>query len=307
MIYSFNIMTMNIKPDRSAAMSISEERYRTLVETMGDGLSEIDEHQITTYANEMLCKMWGRTQSEIIGKKVVDFLDQKNKKILKTQLAKRKKGGRTPYEIVWTKKDGTKLPTIMTPTPYFDMDGKFKGSFAIITDISKHKQEQKILEAAHDKLEVSVAQRTHELEEKTQRLEEVNTALRVLLKKREEDKKRVEERVLLNIRELVLPYIEKLRDNKQSNSQKAYLDIVDATLHDIVSPFLHNISIKYLKLTPSEIQVANLVKHGKTTKEIADMLNLSFQTIEFYRKNIRKKIGITNKSINLRTYLISKK
>ncbi|MCK5310886.1 MAG: PAS domain S-box protein, partial [Desulfobacteraceae bacterium] len=118
---------MSKKPDRKAALAISEERYRTLVETMGDGLSEIDENQITTYANDMLCKMWGRTQKEIIGKKVVVFLDQENKKILKGQLEKRRKGKRTPYEIVWTKKDGTKLPTIMTPTPYFDINGNFKG------------------------------------------------------------------------------------------------------------------------------------------------------------------------------------
>ena len=298
---------MSKKPDRKAALAISEERYRTLVETMGDGLSEIDENQITTYANDMLCKMWGRTQKEIIGKKVVVFLDQENKKILKGQLEKRRKGKRTPYEIVWTKKDGTKLPTIMTPTPYFDINGNFKGSFAIITDISKHKKEQQILEQAHDKLEGRVAQRTHELEEKTQRLEEVNTALRVLLKKREEDKNRLEERMLLNIRELVLPYIEKMRDYDYTNRQKTCLDIIESTLDDIVSPFLHKISLKYLKLTPSEIQVANLVKHGNSTKEIAEILNLSSQTIEFYRKNIRKKMGITNKSVNLRTYLISTK
>ncbi|MCK5349657.1 MAG: PAS domain S-box protein [Desulfobacula sp.] len=296
---------MSKKLNRTAALAISEKRYRTLVETMGDGLSEIDENQVTTYANDMLCKMWGRTQSEIIGKKVIAFLDQKNRNILKEQLRKRRKGGRTPYEIVWTKKDGTKLPTIMTPTPYFDSDGNFKGSFAIITDISKHKKEQKVLEQAHYKLEERVAQRTQELEEKTIRLEEANTALRVLLKKREEDKTILEERMLLNIRELVLPYIEKLQDYDYTSRQKTCLDIVESTLNDIVSPFLHRISLKYLKLTPSEIQVANLVKYGNSTKEIADILNLSNQTIEFYRKNIGKKMGITNKSVNLRTYLIS--
>lgn len=272
---------------------------------MGDGLSEIDENQVTTYANDMLCKMWGRSQKEIIGKKVIDFLDNKNKKILKEQLKKRKKGGRAPYEIVWTKKDGTKLPTIMTPTPYFDNHGNFKGSFAVITDISKHKKKQKLLEQSHDELEKRVTQRTQELEEKTERLEEVNTALRVLLKKREEDKIRLEERMLLNIRELILPYIERMRDSENAAHQKACLDITESMLNDIVSPFLHKLSLKYLSLTPSEIQVANLVKHGNSTKEIAEILNLSIQTIEFYRKNIRKKLGITNKSVNLRTYLVS--
>jgi PAS domain S-box-containing protein len=272
---------------------------------MGDGLSEINENQVTTYTNDMLCKMWGRTRDEIIGKKVTAFLDKKNKLILKNQLEKRKKGERTPYEIVWTKKDGSKLPAIMTPTPYFDTNGKFKGSFAVITDISKHKKKQKLLEQSHDELEARVAKRTFELKEKTKRLEEVNIALRVLLKKREEDKTILEERMLLNIRELVIPYIEQIKATGHSNRQKTYIDILESTLNNIVSPFLHKLSVKYLNLTPSEIQVANLVRHGNTTKEIAEVLNLSAQTIEFYRKNIRKKLGLTNKAINLRTYLIS--
>ncbi|WP_331520890.1 helix-turn-helix transcriptional regulator [Desulfobacula sp.] len=152
-----------------------------------------------------------------------------------------------------------------------------------------------------------VKQRTQELENKTKSLEEANTALRVLLKKREEDKNILEERMLLNVRELVIPYIERMREAQLNQRQKGCLDIMESTLSDIVSPFLHKLSLEFLNLTPSEIQVANLVKFGKTTKEIAQILNLSGKTIEFYRKSIRKKIGITNKNINLRTFLSSSK
>ncbi len=288
------------KPNRAKALSTSEQRYRTLVETMGDGLSEIDENQVTTYANDMLCQMWDRTRDEIVGKKVDQFLDDENKKILFDQLAKRKKGENAPYEIVWIKKDGSKLHTIMTPTPYFDSNGKFKGSFAVITDISKQKKEKNLLE-------LRVKQRTQELENKTKNIEEVNTALRVLLKKREEDRTILEERMLLNVRELVTPYIQRIRETSLNDRQKGCLDIMESTLNDIVSPFLHKLSLEFLNLTPSEIQVANFVKFGKTTKEIAEVLNLSGKTIEFYRKSIRKKVGITNKSINLRTFLSSTK
>ena len=177
-----------LKPDRESALFTSEQRYRTLVETMGDGLSEIDEHQVTTYANETLCRMWGRSGDEIIGQKVDQFLDDENRKILLDQLEKRRKGGTDPYEIVWIKKDGSRLHSIMTPTPYFDADGRFKGSFAVVTDISTQKKEKNLLE-------LRVRQRTKEIENKTQSLEEVNTALRALLKKREEDKTLLEERM----------------------------------------------------------------------------------------------------------------
>lgn len=286
------------KPDRKKALSNSEQRYRKLVETMGHGLTEVDENYVATYANEMLCRMWGRTKEEIIGRRVDQFLDDENKKILFSQHKKRKKGESRPYEIVWTRKDGSKLHAIMTPTPYFDADGNFKGSFAIVTDISKHKEEKNLLE-------LRVQQRTRELENKTKTLEEVNTALRVLLKKREEDKTVLEERMVLNVRELIIPYIERMREDNLSDSQRGCLDIMESTLYDIVSPFLHKLSLEFLNLTPSEIQVANMVKYGKTTKEIAQILNLSGKTIEFYRKRIRKKVGITNKSINLRTFLSS--
>lgn len=274
---------------------------------MGDGLSEIDENQVTTYANDMLCKMWGRTREEIVGLKVTRFLDEPNRKILEHQMNLRRIGRNNPYEIVWTRKDGTKLPTIMTPTPYFDKNGKFKGSFAVITDISHHKKEKERLEEAHGELEKRVADRTFELEEKTRNLEEVNTALRVLLKKREEDKNILELRMLSNVRELVFPYIELIKDSALTSRQASFIQIIESTLNDIVSPFLNLLSLDYRGLTPSEVQVANLVKHGSSSKEIADMLNLSYQTIEFYRKQIRKKLGLTNKSVNLRTFLNSMK
>lgn len=284
------------KPGRADALSTSEQRYRKLVETMGDGLSEIDENQVTTYANNTLCRMWGRSREEIIGKKVVHFLDEENKEILKAQLGKRKKGSTKPYEIVWTRKDGSKLHSLMTPTPYFDEQGNFKGSFAVITDISKQQEEKNLLET-------KVKERTRELENKTLSLEELNTALRVLLKKREEDKNLLEEQMLVNVREVVQPNIERLRETKLSDRQAGCLDIIESTLNDIASPLMHKLSLEFLNLTPSELQVANLVKHGKTTKEIASIMNLSTQTVEFYRKRVRKKIGIANKQINLRTYL----
>jgi PAS domain S-box-containing protein len=284
------------KYNREAALSLSETRYKTLVETMGDGLSEIDENQVTTYANTMLCRMWGRSSQEIVGTRVTRFLDDENKQILVHQLEKRRKGESSPYEIVWNKKDGQKIHTLMTPTPYFDSQGRFKGSFAVITDISKQKKEK-------DLLEMRVKERTIALEYKTKSLEDVNTALRVLLKKREQDRYDIEEQMSLNVRELVFPYLERLGETRLDDIQKEILQMMEFTLKDIVSPFLQKLPLAFLHLTPSEIQVANLVKHGKTTKEIAHILSLSGKTIEFYRKRIRQKVGITNKLINLRTFL----
>jgi DNA-binding NarL/FixJ family response regulator len=126
-----------------------------------------------------------------------------------------------------------------------------------------------------------------------------------LLKKREEDKTELERNMLFNVRELVLPYLDKLDMSDLKDKQKAYVDIINSNLNDIVSPFLYVLSTRFLSLTPTEIQIANFIKHGKNTKEIAEMLNLSSKTIETHRKSIRKKIGIKNIKGNLRTHLLT--
>jgi PAS domain S-box-containing protein len=140
---------------------------------------------------------------------------------------------------------------------------------------------------------------------KAHNLEEANIALRALLKRRDRDKMELEEKVISNINDLVKPYLEKLKNNGLNERQKACASILESNLYDIISPFSHTLSSRRLNLTPAEIQVANLVKHGRNTKEIADFLNVSTRTIESHRDNIRKKLGIKNKKANLRTYLLS--
>lgn len=151
----------------------------------------------------------------------------------------------------------------------------------------------------------ALQQRERVLEMKTRSLEEANTALKVLLKHREEDKAAIEEHVLTNVRKLVLPYIENLKNLKLTDSQMAQVEVIETNLHEIVSPFLRNLTSTYLSLTPREIQIANLIKEGRTTKDMTDILHISATAIDFHRKNIRSKLGIKNKKNNLRTYISS--
>jgi PAS domain S-box-containing protein len=272
----------------------SEQHHRILLETMNEGFSMIDENKVRTYANQRLCEMLGYDYPEIVGVPATKVLDETNKTLFEGEFAKRRKGKSDAYEITFTTKDGQKLPAIVSPKSVFDEKGNFKGSFSVVTDITHLKQ-----------TELALKQREKELEMQTINLEEANAALKVLLKRREEDKKELEEKVLFNMKELAQPYLEKLNKTGLNERQKAYLDILESNLNEIISPFSRSLYFSYLNLTPAEMQIAALVRHGKTTKEIADLLNLSSRTVETHRKNIRKKLGLKDKKENLRTKLLS--
>ena len=130
----------------------SEKLYRTLVETMNDGLGALDENGLWTYANDRLCEMLGYARDEIVGRPVDVFLDEISRKILREQLANRKKGQREIYDISGIRKDGQKIFALVSPKPIFDADNRFKGSFAVITDITQRKYAEEALRESEKQL-----------------------------------------------------------------------------------------------------------------------------------------------------------
>ena len=147
--------------------------------------------------------------------------------------------------------------------------------------------------------------RGRELMTRTDNLSEVNTALKVLLKKRDEDRKALAEKVLYNVKSLIRPYIKKMKVSGLNAKQNAYLEILESNLNEIVSPLSRKLSYDYLGFTPTEIKVATMVKQGKKAQEIAKLLGISTRTVEGYRYAIRDRLGIKGKKVNLRTYLLS--
>ena len=187
--------------------------------------------------------------------------------------------------------------------PLFDNEGKVSAIGGVCTDITSHKKVEEALLKAHDELEQRVADRTAQLNQKTERLMETNVALKILLEKREEDKKELEEKVIFNVEKLVYPYLEKLKMRCSEKFQQALLKIIQSNLDEITSSFSHNHKNYLSKLTPAQIQIADLIKQGHATKEIASLLNLSSSTIACHRQEIRKRLSLTNKKTNLQVVL----
>jgi PAS domain S-box-containing protein len=142
-----------------------------------------------------------------------------------------------------------------------------------------------------------------QLKRRTEGLEQANTALKVLLDQREADKRELEEKVLVNVNELILPFVHKVKQGRLSRHQQEFIESMEATLKSIVSPMARNLTLKLARLTVSEIQVVELVRQGKTTKEIAGILNVAKTTVDYHRNRIRHKLGINKAEINLRTFL----
>ena len=146
---------------------------------------------------------------------------------------------------------------------------------------------------------------TDETKTKKTVLEEVNMAMKVVLENKDDVNLKLQENIVTNIKQTVLPYLEKLKQEELNERQKSYIKIMESNLYNILSPFARKLSSSFIRLTSTEIKVADLIKSGKSSKGIADTLGLSPQTIDFHRKNIRKKLGLKNRKKNLRTYLLS--
>lgn len=160
------------------------------------------------------------------------------------------------------------------------------------------------LAAARDGLEREVAERTAELQRRVLELEEAHVALKVLLAQRDRDRSEASERFALDLRRQVLPFLKKLSRSRLDLGQRQLLDVIEASLKALVQDDMRLGGV-YRQLTPAEIQVAALLRQGLSTKEIAEALSLSPETISIHRKHIRAKLGLQNKGANLRAHLMA--
>lgn len=155
------------------------------------------------------------------------------------------------------------------------------------------------------KMEEALKRRERELEEKSRNLEDANTALKVLLKRRDEDRVELEDKVHHNIRELILPYIENLKASPLNAHQANQLAILERNIDEITSPFLRTLYHRHPGLTPMELKIVTLIKEGRSTKEMAELLNVSPRTVDVHRINIRRKVGLKQRKANLRSYFLA--
>ena len=218
----------------------------------------------------------------------------REQKRLKRAIKAAASGELVRFETQHSRADGKIMSFDFSVKPVRDTKGKIALLIAEGRDITALKT------AVED-----LRSREMELQVQSKRLEEANVALKVLLKQMEDKKKEDEESILSNVRQLVFPYLERLRRSNLDRDQRILLDMVENNLGHITSPMVKRLSSSVLNLTPMEIRISHLVKEGLSNKEIAQVLGTALNTVTTHRYKIRTKLGLKNKGINLRSYLMS--
>jgi PAS domain S-box-containing protein len=311
----------------------SQKRYRTFLEASPDPIVVYDMQGVTTYVNPAFEQTFGLSRDDILGKKL-DFVPSEAWPETLEAIQAMLHGQKINlFETQRLTRDGRKLDIQISSCLYMDEANKPVGNIVTLRDITARKKAERALRNYQDQLEELVQERTvelgrankqlateveerrraekalrrreSELEAQSQHLEEVNTALRVLIKQREVDKSELQKSLGANVRELVAPYIDQLEKTGLNTRQQTLVDILKSNLDNIVSPFISRLASRFASFTPMEIRVANLIKEGKTNKEMAELLFISKNTVLFHRHNIRKKLKLTNTPVNLRSFLLS--
>jgi len=166
------------------------------------------------------------------------------------------------------------------------------------------KEERLLIDAVSNRI-AKAAERINtqrQLQVERQALQDANAALHDSLVQSQREKKTVGVSIQAKIDKIVTPIFYALQAEMNA-SQFEYMELLKKNLDDIISPFVERGQAAISKLSPIELQVSNMIKHGLSTKEIAQIRKTSPATVNRHRESIRRKLNITNRKVNLISYL----
>ena len=134
---------------------------------------------------------------------------------------------------------------------------------------------------------------------------DTNRALSIFAQNIEREKEEIEKRIALRLRNIILPMVEKLRNDQALHKYRAQLDMLTRQIEDLTSGFAIDSRVA-MSLSFTELKIASLIKNGITTEEIARQLYIAASTVRTHRKNIRRKLKINNATYSLRNFLSSR-
>lgn len=268
-----------------------EVTFHTLAEKALNGILIVS-HDAIHYTNHAFSEITGYNSSDILEMSPWDMVHPDERLKIRAMGLDRleKKNAWDFYETQWIHKDGHKI-WVEVRAALLENTNPPK-ILTNILDISDRK-----------KANAALKRREEDLETQSKKLEETNTALKVILHQRNAESENLKKNIQFNIEQLVMPYLDELAAFQKKPRAKAYLQTIKENLKEITAPHVRRFSSQYESLSPKQVQVINLVRQGKTSKEIAEILGVSKAAVDFHRNNVRKKLKLNHKKVNLRTYL----
>jgi len=261
---------------------------RLILENAQDAIY-ISQDRYLTFINAKAAQITGYTLEELMSRPAIDFVHPDDREAISDRYNRRFRGEEVPDHyphrlvckngnVVWIEANHVMITWQRRPA-----------ALTFVRDITSLKKAEE------------------ELKARMESIEEMNTTLKVLLRQRNDDIQDWGERLLRNVKELVMPHVVRLKEAQLGPDLDVHVRRIECALKEITSPFLANLSAKYPHFTSREIQVANLIKDGMRTKEIAHILNISSHTVDIYRQLIRKKLGLNHQKTSIRSFLLNMK
>jgi PAS domain S-box-containing protein len=293
--YEGRVVDITGRKRAEEALRESEERHRVVVERTGQLVYDVDVAAGIVKRSGAIREISGYTPDEF--QRGVDFwtgsIHPDDRALAVTSFRKAmQQCSHYDVEYRFRRKDGTYVFIEDRGVFLKNEEGRAYRMLGTMKNITRRKKLMNELKVSKEELEI-----------KNTTLEEVNTALRVLLRQIEQDRKDQEERFVSNLRKLVLPYVDNIKKGRLDARQKSFISIIEANLNEIVSPLLQG--LKQFNLNPRQVRIASLIKDGKTTKEIADIMGVAPCSIDTHRNIMRRKLGLNNTKTSLQTYLQS--
>jgi len=258
-----------------------------------DGISILDlDFNILSVNSSMQC--WYSDRNKIVGEKCFKVYHNRESPCCNCPTIKVIKTGNAVVDIVpyLAPADKEKGWQQLFVFPLFDYNKKLVGVIEYVKDITIQKK---------------LSNEILRLRKQIQALSAKNRIQELYLKQKENDKKQIEENIAYNVNKLIMPCVKQLKKNLNGIEFDSVL-LLEHLINEIFSPLTKDLATRFLDLTSREIQIISLIKEGKTSKEISQLLYVSPKTVDFHRANIRKKLGLEggkNDKKSLRAYLLA--
>ncbi len=279
-------MSDGVKNKRFWDQVTSEKILGAIFMSVGEGILLVDEDLEIVKANQHACEMYGMQQQNIVGTDIRSLTEEAGADLLALYFQELIEGQRKSACVTCLYVDGKTFPATVTLTRS-DLDGKKYWSIVVRDDTN-----QKTMET--------------QLREEKRQIEEMNLTLKTVMKSIEQDRKDFENRVASKIRTSLLPGLRKIDEASEATVRKSYLSVFEEQLLSLTTGFENELDAGLLKLTRTEMEVCRLIQAGCSSKDICDAMKLSFDTIQTHRKNIRRKLSLNGKKLNLHAFLTSR-